>query len=331
MGNGNSATGISIAEIGSFYVGGGLVALEGMPPRDRVSAPGGPVYHDDQNGSIVAGQMYVQFHKLASPRASAPMLMWHGGGMTGACWESTPDGRPGWQSFFLRAGFDTYVCDAVERGRASWAPYPQIYPEAPFFRTAKDAWEDTFRIGPSGSWHLDPALRRTYSGLLFPVDAFEAFLAQGVPRWGCNDGRTQAAYDALIKRLDPGVVVLAHSQGCNFALSAALAVPDRVRAVVVIEPSGAPDPAIADASALRHVPHLFVWGDNWQDNAFWRSSRPASDRWRDALAAAQCDVTLIDLPQRGIVGNSHALMADKNSDDVAGMVLDWLTSRGLAG
>jgi hypothetical protein len=41
--------------------------------------------------------------------------------------------------FFLRAGFDTYVSDAVERGRASWAPYPQVYAEAPYFRTAKEA------------------------------------------------------------------------------------------------------------------------------------------------------------------------------------------------
>lgn len=37
----------------------------------------------------------------------------------------------------------------------------------------------------------------------------------------------------------------------------------------------------------------------------------------------------IDLPQRGITGNSHALMADTNSDEIAGIVLEWLTSRRL--
>lgn len=58
--------------------------------------------------------------------------------MTGVNWDTTPDGRPGWQMFFLRAGFDTYVSDAVERGRASWAPFPQVYPEAPFFRCQSD-------------------------------------------------------------------------------------------------------------------------------------------------------------------------------------------------
>jgi pimeloyl-ACP methyl ester carboxylesterase len=317
--------------MGSFHVGGGLARLEGMPPRDRVSTPGGPVYHADPNGEIIVGQMYVQFVRLQSPRGRGPLLMWHGGGMTGACWESTPDGRPGWQTFFLRAGLETYISDAVERGRASFAPYPQIYSEAPFFRTAKDAWEDTFRFGPRGSWHVDPALRRTYPGSRFPAASFEAFFAQQVPRWGCNDALTRTAYDALIQRVDPGAILLAHSQGGDFALSAALNAPDRVRAVVVLEPSGAPDPATSAAGALSHVPHLFVWGDNWQDNEFWRRSRPASERWRDALVAAGCDVTQIDLPQRGVTGNSHALMADDNSDDIAALVLEWMTARGLVG
>jgi pimeloyl-ACP methyl ester carboxylesterase len=321
--------GITVRDIGSFHVGGRLVRLEDMPPRTRVSTPGGPVYHDDPNGEIFVGQMYVQFVRLASPRGGGPLLMWHGGGMTGACWETTPDGRPGWQTFFLHAGFDTYVSDSVERGRASWAPYPQIYPDAPFFRTARDAWEDTFRLGPRGSWRAEPALRRTYEGSRFPIGSFEAFLAQGVPRWSCNDELTQTAYDSLIQRLDPGVIILAHSQGSNFALFAALTAPDRVRAVIVLEPSGAPDPSQWDAARLSHVPHLIVWGDNWQDNEFWRRSRPASEQWRLALAAAGCDVTQIDLPQRGIAGNSHALMADTNSDQIAGIVLEWLAARRL--
>lgn len=325
----DTSAAIEVREIGSFFVGGRVVRLEGLPLRARVSTPGGPVYHDDPNGDIIAGQMFVQFVRLVAPHGAGPLLMWHGGGMTGASWETTPDGRPGWQTFFLRAGFDTYVSDAVERGRASWAPFPQVYAQAPYFRTAREAWEDTFRFGPVGSWHPEPAKRQVYPGLRFPAAAFEAFLAAAVPRWGCNDALTQQAYDALIARLDPGVIVLTHSQGGNFGLASALHAPQRVRAVISLEPSGAPDPAQASAESLRQVPHLFVWGDNWQDNAFWRGSRPASERWRDALQAAGCDVTWIDLPQRGITGNSHALMADTNSDEIAGLVLDWMRSRGL--
>jgi pimeloyl-ACP methyl ester carboxylesterase len=320
---------LSIREIGSFHIGGRMHRLEGLPPRGRVSTAHGPVHPIDPNGEIIAGQMYVQFFRLASPRGPVPLLLWHGGGMTGANWETTPDGRPGWQMFFLRAGFDTYVSDAVERGRASWAPFPQIYEEAPYFRTAKEAWEETFRFGPVGSWHPDPARRRAHPGLRFPIAHFDAFHAQSVPRWGCNDSLTQAAYDALIQRMESGAIVLTHSQGGNFGLSAAVAAPDRVRAVICLDPSGAPDPAQHDAGALRAVPHLFVWGDYLDRHDFWVRSRPAVERWRDALRDGGVDVTWIELPARGIHGNSHALMTDDNSDEVAAIILDWLAGRGL--
>jgi pimeloyl-ACP methyl ester carboxylesterase len=306
-----------------------MVRLEGLPLRERVSTPGGPAHRIDPNGEIISGQMYVQYVRLAAPKPVAPLLMWHGGGMTGVNWETTPDGRPGWQMFFLREGFDTFVSDAVERGRAAFAPFPQVYPDAPFFRTAREAWEETFRFGPAGSWDADPSKRRPYPGLRFPVEAFEAFLAQCVPRWSCNDTLTQAAYDALVQRLDPGVIILTHSQGGNFGLTAALRAPERVRAVISMEPSGAPDPAVAAAASLTGVPHLFIWGDHWNDNPFWVRSRTGSERWRDALIAAGGDVTWIDLPARGIRGNSHALMADNNSAEIAALVLDWMMERDL--
>ena len=101
--------------------------------------------------------MYVQYVKLygSYARAKYPLLMWHGGGLSGVTWETKPDGQPGWQQFFLRAGHDVYVSDAVERGRASWARYPEIFKTEPFFRTKKEAWE-LFRIGPADSYATDP-------------------------------------------------------------------------------------------------------------------------------------------------------------------------------
>jgi pimeloyl-ACP methyl ester carboxylesterase len=269
----------------------------------------------------------VQYVRLAAPKAVAPLLLWHGGGMTGVNWETTPDWRPGWQMFFLRAGFHTFVSDAVERGRASFSPFPEVYSEAPYFRTARETWEETFRFGPTGSWDADPSNRRPYPGLRFPVAAFEAFLAQCVPRWSCNDMLTQVAYDALVQRLDPGVIILTHSQGGNFGLTAALHAPQRVRAVISMEPSGAPDPAAAAAESLAGVPHLFVWGDHWDASPFWVTSRMASERWRDALVAPGVDVTWIDLPAQGIRGNSHALRADANRAEIAAIMSGWMAAR----
>jgi hypothetical protein len=37
----------------------------------------------------------------------------------------------------------------------------------------------------------------------------------------------------------------------------------------------------------------------------------------------------LNLPARGIRGNSHMLMMDANSDEIAGLIQAWLAERGL--
>src|SRR5205807_10324617 len=39
---------------------------------------------------------------------------------TGACLESTPDGREGWEPYFVRHGISTYVVDQAGRGRSGF-------------------------------------------------------------------------------------------------------------------------------------------------------------------------------------------------------------------
>ena len=145
-----AAQNFDVAEVGSFHVGGRAVSLTGLPTRDIVFTAGSAPIKVDPNGDFEVEQMYVQYVKLAQPKAKYPLLLWHGGGLTGVTWETKPDGKPGWQMFFLRAGHDVYVSDAVERGRASWARYPEIFTTEPLFRTKKQAWED-FRIGPAAA------------------------------------------------------------------------------------------------------------------------------------------------------------------------------------
>ena len=185
-----------VKEVGSFHVGGRQVTLSGLPEKEIVFTAGAAPFKVNPNGDFEVEQMYVQFVKLHEPyrKGRYPLLMWHGGGLSGVTWETKPDGKPGWQSFFLKAGHDVYVSDAVERGRASWARYPEIFKTEPFFRTKKEAWE-LFRLGPEGSYDTDPAKRRAYAeGTQFP-EAFDQFGKQGIPRWATNDAATQAAYD----------------------------------------------------------------------------------------------------------------------------------------
>ena len=75
----------------------------------------------DPNGQFMVEQMYTQYFLPKNQKGKYPLLMWHGGGLTGVTYESTPDGREGWMNMFIRKGWDTYVSDAVERGRSGFA------------------------------------------------------------------------------------------------------------------------------------------------------------------------------------------------------------------
>jgi pimeloyl-ACP methyl ester carboxylesterase len=121
-----------------------------------------------------------------------------------------------------------------------------------------------------------------------------------------------------------------HSQGGNFTFNAALKAPDKIKGVIAIEPSGAPNPERTNLSALKGVPHLFVWGDYLDRHSLWKRIMPAVDAYEAALRRQGTDVTRIDLPKIGIRGNSHMLMMDTNSDQIAGMIQKWMVEKGLS-
>ncbi len=316
---------LRVKEVGSYHIGGRPVTLSGLPEREITYSPGSPPVKLNPNGDFWVEQMYAHYTLLANPKGQVPMLMWHGGGLAGMTFETKPDGQPGWEMFFLKAGWDVYVSDAVERGRASWARYPEIFKGEPVFRTAKEAWE-LFRFGKT--YDIDPAKRVAMPGTLFPIDSFTQFTAQSIPRWSTNDPATQAAYDRYVEKACPCVIVV-HSQGGNFAFNAALKHPDKVKAIVAVETSGSPDPTSADFARLKNVPMLWVWGDYLDEFGFWQAIVKRQEAFRQGLVAAGGRGDLIMLPQQGIRGNSHMLMMDRNSDQVAALIQQWLMERGL--
>jgi pimeloyl-ACP methyl ester carboxylesterase len=245
---------LQVREIGSFHVGGRRVTLQGLPAREmHYTASAKTPIKVDPNGDYHVEQMYVQYVKLENPRARYPLLMIHGGRSTGVTWETTPDGRPGFQMEFLSRGHDVYVSDAVERGRASWAP-PEVWTTEPFFPVAKTTWEIS-RIGPPGSYATDPARRRAYSDTKYPVESFDQQMKQRAPRWVTNDAATQAAYDLYVERVGT-CVLMAHSTGGPFALQMALNAPVNVKALILLEPAGAPPASAEEFATLKSIPHL---------------------------------------------------------------------------
>src|SRR4051812_41740764 len=97
----SAARALDVAEIGSFHVGGHQVALSGLAQQEIVFSAGAPPLKVDPNGEFEVEQMYAQYVKLRRPKARYPLLLVHGGGLSGVTYETKPDGKPGWQNFFL--------------------------------------------------------------------------------------------------------------------------------------------------------------------------------------------------------------------------------------
>lgn len=324
----NTGTGspIALKDMGSFHVGGREAVISGKPVREVLFTPGGVPAKVDPNGVYQVEQMYVQYFVPANERGRLPLLLWHGGGLSGVTYESTPDGREGWLNYFLRQGWTVYNSDAVERGRSGWAMYPDITKTEPVFLTKENPFE-RFRIGAGpGSYNRDVAKMKPLPGSQFPLEGYDNFTKQGVPRWTSTGEATIAAYTALVDRVCP-CVVLVHSQAGSFGYRVAQARPDKVKALVLVEPAGVGD--LAQAAALRNTPSLSLYGDFIEQDARWPTIRANNLRFQQAIRAAGGSADLIDLPRIGIKGNSHMVMMDRNNLEVAALIQQWLAGQGL--
>ena len=144
--------------------------------------------------------MYVQYFLQQNRKGKLPLLLWHGGGLTGVTYETKPDGKPGWLNYFLRKGWDIYVSDAVERGRSGWTDT--------FKGDAGRRCRSAIRGSASASGRSARGMptRRsaaTYPGAQFPIEAYEQFMKQGVPRWVTTDDQIVAAYIELVDKVVP--------------------------------------------------------------------------------------------------------------------------------
>src|SRR3954465_14234353 len=156
---------IALQDMGSFHIGGRELTISGKPVKEVTFAPGGVPAKVDPNGVYQVEQMYVQYFVPQNERGSLPLLMWHGGGLTGVTYETTPDGREGWLNYFIKKGWTVYNSDAVERGRAGWT---SEFKGDPVFLTKENRFE-RFRIGTGpASYDKDPAKMKAPPGRLVP-------------------------------------------------------------------------------------------------------------------------------------------------------------------
>ncbi len=317
---------IALKSMGSFHIGGREVTISGKPIKEVVFAAGGVPAKIDPNGVYQVEQMYVQYFIPQNQRGGLPLLMWHGGGLSGVTYETTPDGREGWLNYFIKKGWPVFNSDAVERGRSGWAMYPDVFTSEPVFLTKQDPFM-RFRIGAGpGAYDRDPAKMKLKPGSQFPAEGYDNFTKQGVPRWTTTDDAIVRAYIELVDKVCP-CVVLVHSQSGPFGQKVAQARPDKVKALVLVEPAGPGDAALA--ANLKNTPILAVYGDYIEEDARWPTIRANELKFLEQVKAAGGKYDVVDLPKVGIKGNSHMIMMDKNSDQVADLIQNWLVKQGL--
>ncbi len=200
----------------------------------------GGQYFDADDGRRMRGQMYVQRWTPDELRSPYPIVMIHGGGQTGATYETTPDGRPGWADFFLAKGFTVYTLDQPARGRSTYqrdADGPQR-PASTVERieerfTASELYESWPQARLHTQW---PGSGRAGD----PI--FDRFYASQVP-WledlGATEQLMRTAGAALLDEIGEAVVLF-HSQAGPLGWQMGDARPDLVKALVAIEPNGPP-------------------------------------------------------------------------------------------
>src|SRR5450432_3098491 len=99
---------LTLASQGSFFVGGESKSLP--------SAGRGPA------GEITINQMYVQYQIPVNGAQHVPVVMVHGCCLSSKTWETTPDGRMGWNEYFVRKDRSVYMADQVSRARSGFDP-----------------------------------------------------------------------------------------------------------------------------------------------------------------------------------------------------------------
>lgn len=283
---------------------------------------------DPGPGMVRVGQVYTH-SRVPIDSDGPPIVMIHGANRTGATFETTPDGREGWATWFVRQGHPVHVVDHAGRGRSGFDPTGinavragVVDAEAPnlFLGTKARIWVNA-RIGPR---YGEP-----FANVRFPVDAFDRMVDRTVPNAETTldqgSEHTITGVIDLLAHVGPAVLIV-HSQGGLFGIEIARRRPDLVLALVSIEGgSHTITPELA-ASTFRDIPFLSVWGDNSEGAAGVNG-----DERRNGCIAAVTNVTgvggratLLSLPEVGVEGNSHVMMMDDNNLDIAERIRGWL-------
>ena len=290
---------IEIQEQGSFAVGGTVISNPGtFDPTNPT--PAGQTLHGDH--------AYI-FYQIPVDARKYPLVMWHGIGQFSKTWETTPDGREGYQTIFLRRGFGVYLIDQPRRGDAGRSTVASNVTATP----DEQQWFDTFRVGIWPDY---------FDGVQFARDSATLiqYFRQMTPNIGPIDMNVNTdAVSALFTKIGPAILVThSHSGGMGWATAIK---NQNIKAIVSYEPGSGfvfpdgevPEPInmaggtmaafkvpLSDFMKLTKIPIIIYYGDNIPDKPIsnpgqdgWRARLEMARLWRDCVNKHGGDVTVV--------------------------------------
>ncbi|WP_263974672.1 alpha/beta hydrolase [Pseudomonas sp. Marseille-Q5115] len=326
---------LTVLKQGSFAAGGSISTSPGDFVNNAPTARGQSLHGD---------HLYASYQVPADPRR-LPIVMLHGAFVSGRSWETTPDGREGFQTIFLRRHFSTYIVDQPRRGRAGNSSVAMTIEPVP----NDQLFFDQFRLGV---WP------QFFEGVQFDhsPEALNQFFRSFTPNTGPYDAKViSSAMTALLEKTGPAIL-FTHSQGGEPGWLTAIESPN-VKAIVAFEPGSgfvfpqtdlpAEMPSAAgtlkpvpvsdtDFAKLTRIPIVIYYGDNIPTEP---TPERGKDNWRVRLAMAKLwvaavnrhggDARLVHLPDIGIHGNTHFIMSDLNNLQVADQISQYLSEKKL--
>ncbi|AII14737.1 alpha/beta hydrolase family protein [Campylobacter iguaniorum] len=335
---------IVLKTMGSLFFGGTVKQL-----------PNGETFHGDHG--------YAQFY-IPQKAHNYPLIMWHGIGQSGRSYESTPDGREGFQAIMPRRNWAIYIIDQPRRGRAGRTLSTEIIQAVPTTMRESSAW-NAFR---NGIWNL-PQKPYYYADTQFPHDpaSIDEFFRQQTPDTGAEPRNLEYyksmgnAMGELLKQTGSAILIT-HSNSGKYGWFSGIKNPKSIKAIVAFEPGHIvlPEnekvidpPAGTEAAGknmqpirvkeeefkkLTGMPILIIYGDHIATEPstifnvnIWRLSKIRAGQFVEAINKRGGDAKVISLPELGLKGNTHAPFADKNNLQVADIVEKFLQEKKLNG
>jgi hypothetical protein len=326
---------LQIKDQGSFAIGGTVLGNPGTFNPFKPT-PTGQTFHGDH--------AYI-FYQIPVKARKFPLVMWHGIGQFSKTWETTPDGREGYQNIFLRRRFGVYIMDQPRRGNAGRSTAAGSINPTP----DEQQWFGVFRVGIWPNY---------FDGVQFARDTntLNQYFRSMTPNIGPIDiNVTTDAASALFNKIGPAILVThSHSGGMGWLTAVK---NQNVKAIVSYEPGSGflfpegevPAPiAMTDGSLsaavvplsqfmlLTKIPIIIYYGDNipatQSDNPGtdgWRARLEMARLWRDAVNRHGGDVTVVHLPEAGLKGNTHFPFSDLNNLQIADLMSKFLKEKGL--